>query len=301
MTTDNQPLSSEKQTLLALRALRRRVEELEQAQDHTRDHSEPIAIVGMSCRLPGEVAHPQAYWQLMTDRRNAVVEIPRERFDLDSIFDSRQQTAGKTYSRWAGMLDTPGDFDAEFFGISPREALSTDPQQRLLLEASWEALEDVGMDPRSLAGQDVGVFVGITSSEYSQHHQQSVPVEEFEAYMMQGSALNAAAGRLSYFYGFSGPSMAIDTACSSSLVAIDRACRSLSQGETNLALAAGVSFLANPEMLIIASQWGMLSARGVCRAFDGGADGFVRGEGCGVVVLKRLRDAELSGDRILGV
>jgi acyl transferase domain-containing protein/NADPH:quinone reductase-like Zn-dependent oxidoreductase/NAD(P)-dependent dehydrogenase (short-subunit alcohol dehydrogenase family)/SAM-dependent methyltransferase/acyl carrier protein len=305
MRADNQPLSPEKQTLLALRALRRRVEELERAQEDGQSReasaSEPIAIVGMACRLPGDVGDPEQYWQILSDKRNAVIEIPQERLDLSEIYDSRPQVPGKTYSRWAGMLRTAGDFDAEFFGISPREALSTDPQQRMLLEASWEALEDACIDPRNLIGEDVGVFVGISNSEYSQHHQQSVPIEEFSAYMMQGSALNTAAGRLSYFYGFSGPSLAIDTACSSSLVAIDRACRSLVQNETTMAIAAGVSFLANPEMFVIASQWGMLSLRGECRSFDFGADGFVRGEGCGVVVLKRLREAELSGDRILGV
>ena len=288
-------LTPEKQTLLALRALRRRVEELEQAE------REPIAIVGMACRLPGGVDHPDEYWKLLMERRNAVTEIPRERLDLKEVSDPHPQTPGKTYSRWAGLLASPGDFDAEFFGISPREALTADPQQRLLLEASWEALENAGIDPQTLAGQDAGVFIGICMAEYAQHYQNCMPKEALAAHFLQGSALNAASGRLSYFYGLQGPSMAIDTACSSSLVAIDRACRSLMQRETSLAIAGGVNLLVTDGILIMASQWGMLSPRGACRAFDREADGFVRAEGCGVVVLKRLKDAQADGDRVLAV
>jgi acyl transferase domain-containing protein/NAD(P)-dependent dehydrogenase (short-subunit alcohol dehydrogenase family)/acyl carrier protein len=288
-------LSPEKQTLMALRALRQRVEELEGRG------REPIAIVGMACRFPGGADSPEDYWDLLLQGRDAVSEIPRERMDLDPVFDARPQIPGKTYSRWAGMLDKPGDFDAEFFGISPREAVSMDPQQRLLLEVSWEALENAGVNPKSLAGHQAGVFVGITTSEYAQLQQKNIPRQQLTAYVLQGSALNATAGRLSYFFGLNGPSIAIDTACSSSLVAIDRACRSLREGESQFAIAAGVNVLATPESLIIASQWGMLSASGTIRAFSSGADGFVRGEGCGVLVLKRLSEAERSGDRILGV
>src|SRR5882757_2123354 len=270
MAEEMKALTQEKQMLLALRALRRRVEEMEQEQH------EPIAIVGMACRIPGGVNSPEEFWQLLEAKRNVVAEIPQERIDLRQVFDAHPQTPGKTCSHWAGMLTNPGDFDAEFFGISPREALSADPQQRLLLEASWEALEDAGIDPKSLAGQDAGVFVGISLTEYSQHYQNCVPKEGLAAHFMQGSALNAANGRLSYFYGVQGPSMAIDTACSSSLVAIDRACRSLVQKETSLAIAGGVNLLATTSILIMASQWGMLSPHGACRAFDEGADGFVR-------------------------
>ncbi len=295
MPKDAGALSVEKAMLLAMRALRQRVEELEAAS------REPIAIVGMACRFPGGVNTPDDYWNLLEQKRHAVSEIPSQRMALDTIFDSNQQTPGKTYSRSAGMLDSPGDFDPEFFGISRREAVSMDPQQRLLLEASWEALESAGIDPKGLAGQDVGVFVGISTSEYAQLLQKIRPREELGAYVLQGSALNAAAGRLSYFYGLNGPSLAIDTACSSSLVAVDRACRSLREGETRLAIAAGVNILVSPESLIIASQWGMLSPSGICRSFSSGADGFVRGEGCGVLLLKRLGEARDSGDRILGL
>lgn len=223
MANETTPLNAEKQTLLALRALRRRVEELEQ------ERREPIAVVGMSCRIPGGNNDPESFWKLLQEKRSAVTEIPRDRIDLEGLFDEQPHTPGKTYSRWAGTLTSPGDFDAEFFGISPREALSADPQQRMLLETSWEALEDAGIDPKSLAGTDAGVFVGITMTEYAQHYQSCVPLEGLAAHCIQGAALNAANGRLSYFYGLHGPSMAIDAACSSSLVAIDRACRSLTQ------------------------------------------------------------------------
>src|SRR5580704_8088078 len=295
MLKDAGALSVEKATLLAMRALRQRVEELEAAA------REPIAIVGIACRFPGGVNTPDDYWDLLEHKRHAVSEIPSQRMALDAIFDSNPQTPGKTYGRSAGMLDSPGDFDPEFFGISPREAVSMDPQQRLLLEASWEALESAGIDPKGLAGEDAGVFVGISTSEYAQLLQRIRPREELGAHVLQGSALNAAAGRLSYFYGLNGPSLAIDTACSSSLVAVDRACRSLREGETRLAIAAGVNILVSPESLIIASQWGMLSPSGQCRSFSSGADGFVRGEGCGVLLLKRLREARVSGDRIFGL
>jgi acyl transferase domain-containing protein/NADPH:quinone reductase-like Zn-dependent oxidoreductase/acyl carrier protein len=295
MAAHSENLSAEKQMLVALRGLRQRVEELE-ARDST-----PIAIVGIGCRFPGGADTPEQYWDLLARGHNAVREIPTERMDLDPIFDPRPQMPGKTYSRWAGLLDAPGEFDAEFFGISPREAVTMDPQQRLLLEVSWAALEDAGINPRALADQHAGVFIGITTSEYAQLLQRRMPPDQLNAHVLQGSALNATAGRLSYFYGINGPSMAIDTACSSSLVAIDRACRSLREQETPLAIAGGVNLLAIPESLIIASQWGMLSPRGRVRAFDAGADGFVRGEGCGVLVLKRLRDAEAAGDRIQGV
>jgi acyl transferase domain-containing protein len=295
MAAHSENLSAEKQMLLALRGLRQRVEELE-----GRDRM-PIAIIGMGCRFPGGADTPEQYWDLLARGRDAVKEIPSDRMDLDSVFDPRPQTPGKTYSRRAGLLDAPGDFDAEFFGISPREAVTMDPQQRLLLEVSWAALEDAGINPKSLADQNAGVFIGISTSDYAQLLQRMIPPDQLTAHVLQGSALNAAAGRLSYFYGINGPSMAIDTACSSSLVAIDRACRSLREHETGLAITGGVNLLAIPEPLIIASQWGMLSPQGCVRAFDAGADGFVRGEGCGVLVLKRLCDAQAAGDRIQGV
>jgi acyl transferase domain-containing protein len=270
MSHPESPFSADKQTLLALRQLRERVEELESAS------REPIAIVGMACRFPGSVSSPEDFWKLVQGKRDAITEIPRWRLDLDPIFEPFPARAGRTYSRWAGLLDQPDAFDAEFFGIAPREAGSMDPQQRLLLEVSWEALEDAGINPRSLAGANAGVFLGISASEYGQRAQHALPPEQLSAYTLQGTALNAGAGRLAYFYGFSGPAVAIDTACSSSLVAVDRACRSLRDGESGLAVVAGVNLIASAEAFIIASQWGMLSPRGVCAAFDDAADGFVR-------------------------
>ena len=185
-----QPRSSDKEMLLALRALRQRVEELEGAVH------EPIAIVGMACRFPGEADSAASYWNLLEQGHNVVGEIPSDRIALDAIYDATPQTLGKTYSRWAGLLRTPGDFDAEFFGISPREAVTMDPQQRLMLEVSWEALEDAAINPKSLSGQNAGVFVGISVSEYAQLMIKTLPREELSAHVLQGAALNAAAGRL---------------------------------------------------------------------------------------------------------
>src|ERR1700721_480548 len=259
--------------------------------------TEPIAVVGMACRLPGGVDSPAQYWQCLKDGGNGIIRVPADRWDADAYYSDDHTRPGTICNREGGFLTSwqPDEFDAEFFGISPREAVVMDPQQRLLLEVSWQALENAGINPKTLAGQNAGVFVGITTSEYAQLLQKTIPREQLAAYVLQGSALNATAGRLSYFYGLNGPSMAIDTACSSSLVAIDRACRSLRDGEIRLAIAAGVNVLATPETLIIASQWGMLSPTGKVRAFDSRGDGFVRGEGCGVVVLKLLIEAERSG------
>ena len=288
-------LSPEQQALLALRQLRRKVEALE------RDRREPIAIVGVDCRFPGDAVDPASYWRMLQERQNAVSEIPASRFETADIYDANPETPGKTYCRSAGMLRDVEWFDADFFGISPREAICMDPQQRLLLEVAWHALESGGIDPKSLAGSNTGVFIGLTTNEYSQLYARTVRPCDVSSYVIQGSALNAAAGRISYFLGLHGPSLAIDTACSSSLVAIDRACRSLREGECGLAIVGAANVLAIPESLIAASRAGMLAGDGRVKAFDGGADGFVRGEGCGVVVLKRFRDAEAAGDRVWGV
>ena len=288
-------LTLEQQALLAVRQMRRKLEAMEQ------ERNAPIAIVGLACRFPGEADSLAGYTKLLLENGNAVVDIPQSRFDVASIFNPDPDVPGKTYCRAAGLLRDPARFDADFFGISPREALSMDPQQRLLLEVSWEALERAGLNPAALTGADYGVFVGLTTWEYAQRYAQSVAPADFSAHMVGGSALNAAAGRLSYTLGWHGPSMVIDTACSSSLVAVDRACRSLRDGECQLALAGGANIMAVRESLITASKAGMLAHDGRLKAFDKAADGFIRGEGCGVVVLKRLRDAEAAGDRIWAV
>ena len=286
--------SSSRDALVALRRMKQKLEALERAR------VEPIAIVGLACRLPGANG-PEAYWDVLAKGACVVREVPSERWSVERFYHVNGLELGKTNSKWGGFVDSPGAFDASFFGISAREAVRMDPQHRWVLETGWEALEDAGIAPRSLRGSNAGVFVGITTTEYAQRLNECLAEQEIDAYVAQGNALNAAAGRLSYFLGLHGPSMAIDTACSSSLVAVDRACRSLRDGEIPLALAAGVSLILSPETWISVSKWGMLAADGKCKTFDARADGFVRGEGCGVVVLKRLSDAIAAGDRIRAV
>ena len=204
-------------------------------------------------------------------------------------------------TRWGGFLDDIDQFDAEFFGISPREAAAMDPQQRLLLEVAWEALEDAGQGPHELGACQTGVFVGITSDEYAQlfHRQRNLSV--FNAYFASGIARSVAGGRVSYTLGIQGPNLSIDTACSSSLVAVHTACLNLRMGECRMALAGGSNVILSPEIGIAFSKAHMMAADGRCKTFDARADGFVRGEGCGVVVLKRLSDAQQDGDRILAL
>jgi len=260
--------------------------------------SEVIAVVGMACRFPGS-DDPEAFWQLLRNKRHAIREIPKERWDTASVFNSNPDAPGKTYSRWAGFLDHVDSFDAGFFGISPREAMNIDPQQRLLLEVAWEALEDAGQIPDRLAGSRTGVFVGICGSDYGQIVFRNL--EGINAYSGTGTALSVVAGRLSYFLDLRGPSVAIDTACSSSLVAVHNACQSLRNRETDLALAGGVSLTLVPESFIMGGKMRVFAPDGKCKPFDAAADGIVGGEGCGIVVLKRQSDALRDGDRILAL
>ena len=247
---------------------------------------DPIAVIGIGCRLPGGVATPEQLWQLLENRLDATRDI--DRWDMDAIFDSIRGTPGKTYTKRAALLDAPELFDAEFFELTQREARDLDPQHRLLLETTWEALEHAGRNPLAQRAEHPGVFVGISGSSYG-----------------AGGALGVqpsmAAGRVSYFFDFDGPSFAVDTACSSSLVAIHNAVTSLRRGECDLALAGGVNVMSAPEPFIGLSAIQALSPDGRCKAFDASADGFGRGEGCVVFVLRRLRDAEADRDRILGV
>jgi acyl transferase domain-containing protein/surfactin synthase thioesterase subunit len=257
---------------------------------------EPIAILGMSCRFPG-AKHPDDFWQLICNGVDAITEVPGDRWDIEALYDPGNPS--KMSTRWGGFLEQIDQFDAQFFGIAPREAVYMDPQQRLLLEVAWEALEDAGQAVDQLAGTSTGVFVGISGSDYHQRLRNSYG--EINAYMATGNAFSIAANRLSYLFDLRGPSMAIDTACSSSLVATHLACQSLRSGESNLALAGGVNLLLSPELTIILSQAQMMSADGRCKTFDARANGYVRGEGCGIVVLKRLSDAVRDGDQILSV
>lgn len=261
---------------------------------------EPIAIVGVSCRFPG-APDLDAYWKVISEGIDATAEIPPERWDVDSLYDPTGQKAGRMSVRRAGMVDNIDQFDPKFFGISPREAARMDPQQRLLLEVSWEAFEIAGIPVTSLAGTPVGAYVGIGGTDYSK-----VPstydgyYQYIDAHVGTGNALSIAANRLSYIMDLRGPSMAIDTACSSSTMAIHLAVQSLRAGECDAALAGGVNAILTPETTIAFSKARMLSPDGQCRPFDADANGYVRGEGCGMLLLKRLSDAERDGDRIWG-
>ncbi len=278
-----------------------RPKQSERLQAVTPAAHEPIAVIGLSCRFPGGAVDPESFWRLLRAGGDAVGEVPPERWDADAVYDPRPGTPGKSYTRHGAFLTAVEDFDPDFFGIAPREAERMDPQQRLLLEVAWEALERAGRPRRKLAGSATGVFVGITTNDYGTLLARAEEAAALDAYFGSGNALNAAAGRLSYVLGLSGPSLAIDTACSSSLVAVHLACRSLASGECDLALAGGVNLILTPQGSIALSQARMLAPDGRCKAFSAAADGYGRGEGCGVVVLKRLRDALAAGDRVLAV
>ncbi|WNG36475.1 type I polyketide synthase [Archangium violaceum] len=291
-TPPRESLSAVKLALLA-RQMRSKIEGVELLR------SEPVAVVGLGCRLPGGVGSPEDFWRLLSEGRDAIVEVPRDRWDIDAWFDPDPETPGRMYTRWGGFLDQVDRFDPEFFGISPREAQHMDPQQRLLLEVAWEALEDAGMPAPSLAGSATGVFVGVSLNDYSSL--QFADPRQLSAYAGSGSANCIVANRLSYLLDLRGPSMALDTACSSSLVAVHSAVQSLRSGECRVALAGGVNVMLSPEITVALCRSRMLSADGRCKTFDARADGYVRGEGCGVVVLKLLSDALTDKDRILAV
>ena len=261
--------------------------------------AEPIAVIGMGCRLPGNVTGPESFWQLLLDGRDAVGEVPGDRWDADAFYDPDPQASGRMTTKWGGFVDDIAGFDADYFGITPREAAAMDPQQRMLLEVAWEALEHAGLPSDSLAGKRIAAIMGLSSWDYT-----IVNIErraEIDAYLSTGNPHSAAVGRISYLLGLRGPAVAVDTACSSSLVAIHLACQSLRLRESEVALAGGVQLALSPFTGIALSKWSALSPTGRCKTFDATADGFVRGEGCGVVVLKRLADAQRDGDRVLAV
>jgi len=266
---------------------------------HCRYSSDHIAVIGMSCRFP-MAPDLSAFTKVLYDGVDAITEVPGDRWEIDAYFDPAAGVPGKMNSRWGGFLEGGVDlFDSKFFGISPREAVRIDPQQRLLLEVAWESLEHAGLAPQKLAGTKTGVFVGISSNDYSRILLKHL--SEADVYDGTGNAMSIAANRLSYVFDFKGPSIAVDTACSSSLVAVHLACQSLRMGESNLALTGGVNLILLPDMTVNLAQARMMSPSGRCKPFDASADGYVRGEGCGIVVLKRLSDALADGDRILSV
>ena len=259
---------------------------------------EPIAIIGIGCRFPGADG-PAAFWRELSDGVDAISEIPPDRWDADAFYDADPSVPGTSVTRRAGFVPGIDQFDFQFFGISPRESAQMDPQQRLILEVAWEALEDAGQVPERLAGSDTGVFVGISTTDYA--NLRAGQLQLVDAYTGTGNALSIAANRLSYFYDFHGPSMAIDTACSSSLVAVHLACRSLRDGECSLALAGGVNVILSPALMINFTKARLMAPDGRSKTFDAGADGYVRGEGAGIVVLKPLSRALADKDPIYAV
>jgi acyl transferase domain-containing protein/SAM-dependent methyltransferase/acyl carrier protein len=286
-------LSPLKQAILEIRELRARLEKMQQ------ERSEPVAIIGVGLRFPGGADDADSFWQLLRAGFDAITEIPPTRWSLADFYDPDVSIPGKMITRYGSFLPDIDRFDAAFFGISPREAISMDPQQRLLLETGWEALENAGQSPEKLLGSQTGVFIGISNSDYFRIVLNDL--EKIDTYASTGGTLSVAAGRISYLLGLRGPAMSIDTACSSSLVAVHLACHSLRHKECDLALVGGSNLILTPEANINFSKAGMMALDGRCKTFDARADGYVRGEGCAMIVLKRLSDALADGDRILAV
>ncbi len=274
---------------------------LEQRLAGQKSQAEPIAIVGMSCRFAGANSLA-AYWRVINEGIGAVSEVPNDRWSLDELYDPTGTQPGKMFTKWGGFVDNIDQFDPQFFGIAPREASRMDPQQRLLLEVAWEAMENAGIPADQLSGTKTGVYIGIGGSDYSKvPSQYSDYYEQIDAHVGTGNALSIAANRISYIFDFHGPSAAVDTACSSASLAIHLAVESLRRRECSAALAGGVNAIITPETTIAFSKARMLSPEGKCRPFDASANGYVRGEGCGLVLLKRLADAQRDGDQVLAV
>lgn len=259
----------------------------------------PVAVIGMACRLPGGIASPEELWEALLRGDDLVTEIPPERWDADEYYDPQAGVPGRSVCKWGAFLDDVGGFDAHFFGITENEATAMDPQHRLLLETSWEAMEHGGLTPAALTGSRTGVFMGLMHDDYQFVHAEADALEGPYGYM--GNSFAMGSGRIAYTLGLRGPAMTVDTACSSGLAAVHVACRSLHDGESDIALAGGASVSFEPRKSCSGSAIGMLSPTGRCRAFDVGADGFVAGEGCVVLMLKRLSDARRDGDRVLAV
>jgi acyl transferase domain-containing protein/acyl carrier protein len=285
-------VSAEKRALMARR--------LREGSDAPRILAgEPIAIVGMGCRFPGGAATPAAFWALLRDGVDAISRVPEARWDAQALYDPKPGTAGKMAVQWGGFVDDADCFDADFFGIAPREAERMDPQQRLLLEVAWDAVESAGQTRERLSGSLTGVFVGVSTNDYQ--HLLLGDRHNINAYDGSGTAHSIVANRLSYLFNLQGPSLAVDTACSSSLVAVHLACQSLRLGDCDMALAGGVNLILTPEPMIGLSQAQMLAPDGRCKTFDASANGYARGEGCGMVVLQRLADALAGNDTVLAV
>ncbi|MDG4752604.1 type I polyketide synthase [Micromonospora sp. WMMD718] len=291
MTAPDTSAATLKRALAAIDQLQR---DLAAARDQ---RAEPIAVVGLGCRFPGGVVDADSYWRLLADGVDAIQDIPPDRWNVDAFYQSEVGHPGTMTTRWGGFLDRIDEFDAAFFGISPLEAEAMDPNQRLVLEVAWEALEHAGH--ARMAGSRTGVFVGVLGSDYALRNFRRP--DEVTPYVLTGNAHSIVSGRLAYLLDLRGPAVSVDTACSSSLVSVHLACQSLRSGECDTALAGGVNVMLSPLPTIGFSQFGMMAPDGRCRTFDAAANGFVRGEGCGMVVLKRLSDALAADDDVLAV
>ncbi len=298
---DNITSLSLKEANAEIARLRARLAARETDASSDKDAREPIAIVGMGCRYPGGVRTPQEFWELLTSGRDILREIPGERWDVDAFYDPQMTVPGKMYVRHGHYLDDIDQFDPQFFGLSPREAESLDPQQRLVMEISWETLEHAGLAPDTLKGGKTGVFVGQYWDDYSMQRIYAADNREIDRYAQLSGLRGLTAGRICHILDSHGPAIQLDTACSSSSLAVHLACQSLRLGESDLALAGGVSLILAPEHLIGICQMQALSPDGRCKTFDGSADGFGQGEGCGMVALKRLSDAQADNDNILAI
>lgn len=288
----NEPLTPLQNAFFLLKQAQAKLAAYERAE------AEPVAVIGVGCRFPG-AKNKAEYWRLLSEGGDAIREVPVDRWIIDDYYDPDASAPGKMNTRWGGFLDKVDEFDPEFFDISPREAVQIDPQQRLVLEVAWEALEDAGLPADKLAQTKTGVYVGVLGFDYA--FLQSKDLSDMDIFSATGNSHAILANRISYFLNLRGPSLALDTACSSSLVTVHLACQSLRRREADLALAGGVNLILGPEATLMLTKAHMMADDGRCKAFDAAANGYVRGEGCGMVVLKRLSDALADGDHIAAV